>query len=139
MKMAELRDKDTGSLQSMEKELTENLFAVRLQKRSGQLENTAKLSLTKRELAQVKTVLRARELGLEVIETHPDAKGEKKSKPAAKQAKPAHKPAAKKHAAAKSKGKPAKAKAKAPAPKAKSKSAAKSSAKPGKSPKSKKK
>lgn len=69
LKMSDLREKDTGSLQAMEKELTENLFAAKLQKRTGQLENTAKIVNAKRELARVKTVLRARELGLEVIET----------------------------------------------------------------------
>lgn len=69
MKMEELREKDKDSLVNLEKELTENLFAARLQKRTGQLENTAKIVGTKRDLARVKTVLRARELGLEVIET----------------------------------------------------------------------
>lgn len=124
--MSELREKDTGSLQTMEKELTENLFAARLQKRTGQLENTAKIMLTKRELAQVKTVLRARELGLEVIETGTGAKpAEKKAaKPVAKQQAKKSKPAAAKKAPAK-KGK---APAKAAAPKAKSKAAAKPAA-----------
>ena len=90
-KMNELREKDLASLQAIEKELTENLFAARLQKRTGQLENTAKIAQTKRELARVKTLLRARELGLEVIETHA-AGGEKKAeKPAKKAAAPAKK------------------------------------------------
>lgn len=79
IKMSELREKDQDSLVNLEKELTENLFAARLQKRTGQLENTAKIAGTKRDLARVKTVLRARELGLEVIETPtPGAKTEKK-------------------------------------------------------------
>ena len=119
--MSELREKDTGSLHSMEKELTENLFAARLQKRTGQLENTAKIMLTKRELAQVKTVLRARELGLEVIESGAGAKSgdeKKTAKPQAKQAKKS-KPVAKKAPAKKGK-----APVKAAAPKAKSKAAA---------------
>lgn len=109
MKMSELREKDTGSLHALETELQENLFAARLQKRSGQLENTAKIALTKRDLAQVKTVLRARELGLEVIET-PSADASKKS-----EKKAASTPATKSAAA---KGK-AKSKAKAKAPKGK--------------------
>lgn len=118
MKMSELREKDIGSLQNMENELQENLFAARLQKRSGQLENTAKISATKRDLAQVKTVLRARELGLEVIETaSPDATKKTDKKAASSPAK---------SAAAKGK---AKIKAKAPkgkkAPKAKKTPAAK--------------
>jgi len=136
MKMNELREKDTGSLQSLEKELTENLFAARLQHKSGQLENTAKITLTRRELARIKTVLRARELGLEVIET-PSADSKKEEK----KAKPTEKPAAKAKSAAAKKA-PAK-KGKAPAAKAKAKSAkTKSAAKPakaGKKPASKKK
>jgi large subunit ribosomal protein L29 len=136
MKMSELREKDTGSLHTMERELTENLFAARLQKRSGQLENTAKILLTRRELAQVKTVLRARELGLEVIEA-PAHDAEKK--PAKAEHKTEHKaksaPAAKHKApAAKHKAKESKSKSKA------SKPAAKPAAKKaGKKPASKKK
>ena len=124
MKMSELREKDTGSLQALEKELAENLFAARLQNRSGQLENNAKLSNTRRDLARVKTVLRARELGLEVIEsptTEKSAPSKKAEKPAKKEEKaPKGKPAAKAKAA------PAKAKAKTAA---KAKSSAKKPAK----------
>lgn len=113
LKMSELREKDKDALVNLEKELTENLFAARLQKRTGQLENTAKIALTKRDLARVKTVLRARELGLEVIET-PAAGTEKKAekKPAA--AKAAVAKAAKAEEKKKGKAKPA-AKAKASA------------------------
>lgn len=129
MKMSELREKDTGSLQIMERELTENLFAARLQKRSGQLENTAKIANTKRELAQVKTVLRARELGLEVIETAAPAT-EKKAKTGTHDGKTEAAKAAPKKPETK---KVAKGKAKAaPAKKTKTKSAAKAVAKPAK-------
>lgn len=125
MKISELREKDTGSLRNMEKELAEGIFAARLQKRTGQLENVAKIGQQRKELARVKTILRARELGLEVIETRsPDAapKKEKKAeaKPAAKknEKKGAKKPAAKAKAASKP-AKKTKAAAK-PAKKAKS-------------------
>jgi large subunit ribosomal protein L29 len=150
VKMNELREKDTGSLHILERELTENLFAARLQKRSGQLENTAKIHNTKRELAQVKTVLRARELGLEVIETpvpgtktgtatdkkakSPAHDGKTVAKPAAGSKKPAGKPAHKPAQAKKSAKKPGKPAAKQGAkkavkPVAKAKSAAKSAKK----------
>ena len=125
LKMSDLREKDKDALVNLEKELTENLFAARLQKRTGQLENTAKIALTKRDLARVKTVLRARELGLEVIETPSADKAEKKAK--------ATKPAAEKAAAAKKEEKK-KGKAK-PAAKAK---AAKSEKKTEKKAESKK-
>ena len=112
LKMSELREKDQDSLVNLQKELTENLFAARLQKRTGQLENTAKIVHTKRDLARVNTVLRARELGLEVIETTTPDKAEKKPKKVekteskkgkepAKKAKAESKPAKKTKAAAK--------------------------------------
>ena len=82
LKISELREKDVESLQKIERELTENLFAARLQKRTGQLDNVSKISLAKRDLARVKTVLRARELGLEVIETASPESKEKKAKQA---------------------------------------------------------
>ena len=126
LKMSELREKDQDSLVHLEKELTENLFAARLQKRTGQLENTAKIAGTKRDLARVKTVLRARELGLEVIETPTPgaAKTDKKkaTKPSKsvkveakkKLKKESGKKPAKKAKAAKADAKPAKAKAAKP-------------------------
>lgn len=118
LKISDLREKDQDALVNLEKELTENLFAARLQKRTGQLENTAKIATTKRDLARVKTVLRARELGLEVIETPvAGAEGKKaEKKPAAKAAVAK---AAKKEEKKKGKAKPA-AKAKA-APKSEKK------------------
>lgn len=127
MTMSELREKDLSALQSLEKELTENLFAARLQKRTGQLENTAKIATTKRDLARVKTVLRARELGLEVIET-PSPGAAKKPAKTAKTEKASGKQAAGSKPAAKAKVKP-QAKAKAKAAKPAAKKAAKSAGK----------
>lgn len=128
IKMSDLREKDIDSLHVMEKELTENLFAARLQKRTGQLGNTAKIAHTKRDLARVKTVLRARELGLEVIET-PAAGGEKKAEKPAKKAAPAKKEQKKSAKAAPK----AKAKASGKSEKKKTKAAAKPAKKAGKS------
>ena len=130
MKMEELREKDKDSLVNLEKELTENLFAARLQKRTGQLENTAKIVGAKRDLARVKTVLRARELGLEVIETPVAGAKPEKKKPSK-----AVKVEAKKKQAKESAKKPAKkakkevkAAAAKPAPKAKAEKADKKKA-----------
>jgi large subunit ribosomal protein L29 len=134
--MEELREKDKDSLVNLEKELTENLFAARLQKRTGQLENTAKIVGTKRDLARVKTVLRARELGLEVIETNAQAgaKVEKKkpSKSVKLEAKKKQAKESAKKPVKKDKKKEAKAAAK-PAPKAAAKSEKKTEKKAGKS------
>jgi large subunit ribosomal protein L29 len=54
----ELREKGVADLRLREKELAEQLFALRLQKVTGQLEKPSKVRAAKRELAQVLTVLR---------------------------------------------------------------------------------
>ncbi len=55
-KMRELREKAEGDLALREKELAEQLFALRLQKVTGQLEKPSKIRSAKRELARVLTV-----------------------------------------------------------------------------------
>jgi large subunit ribosomal protein L29 len=57
-KLRELREKGEPDLRSREKELAEQLFALRLQKTTGQLEKPSKIREAKRELARVMTVLR---------------------------------------------------------------------------------
>ncbi len=61
MKIRELREKSEGELRGREKELAEQLFALRLQKVTGQLEKPAKIRDAKRELARVLTVLRQKQ------------------------------------------------------------------------------
>lgn len=61
MKIRELRDKSEGELRGREKELAEQLFALRLQKVTGQLEKPAKVREAKRELARVLTLLREKQ------------------------------------------------------------------------------
>jgi large subunit ribosomal protein L29 len=57
-KLRELRDKTEADLQIREKELAEQLFALRLQRTTGQLEKPSKFRDARRELAKVLTVLR---------------------------------------------------------------------------------
>ncbi|KAB2969907.1 MAG: 50S ribosomal protein L29 [Thermoanaerobaculia bacterium] len=57
-KLRELRDRTEGDLRHREKELADQLFALRLQKTTGQLEKPSKIREAKRELARVLTVLR---------------------------------------------------------------------------------
>ena len=57
-KVQELREKDETGLIAREKELAEQLFALRLQKVTGQLEKPSKVREAKRELARVMTVQR---------------------------------------------------------------------------------
>jgi large subunit ribosomal protein L29 len=56
-KLQELREKGEADLRLREKELAEQLFALRLQKVTGQLEKPSKVRDAKRELARVLTVL----------------------------------------------------------------------------------
>ncbi|MGD2113667.1 MAG: 50S ribosomal protein L29 [Acidobacteriota bacterium] len=57
MRASELRDKTPAELREQETELSEQLFALRLQKVTGQLENPSKIREVKRDLARVLTVL----------------------------------------------------------------------------------
>ena len=58
----ELNGLTTDQLQNREKELKEQLFNLRFQLATGQLENTASLKTVRKNIARVKTVLRQQEL-----------------------------------------------------------------------------
>jgi large subunit ribosomal protein L29 len=58
MKAAELRDLAAEDLGTRERELTDQLFRMRIQKSMGQLENPDKMRTVRRDLARVKTVQR---------------------------------------------------------------------------------
>ena len=58
----ELNGLTTDQLLSREKELKEELFNLRFQLATGQLENTASLKNVRKNIARVKTVLRQQEL-----------------------------------------------------------------------------
>ena len=58
MKASKLQDMSTDELQSKDKELTQELFNLRFQLHTGRLENSAKLSAVKKDIARVKTILR---------------------------------------------------------------------------------
>ena len=58
MRASELREKTVDELLDQERELAEKLFALRLQKVTGQLESPAKVRQARRDLARVLTVLR---------------------------------------------------------------------------------
>jgi large subunit ribosomal protein L29 len=58
MKAAELRDLAADELGVKERELTDQLFRMRIQKSMGQLESPEKIRTVRRDLARVKTVLR---------------------------------------------------------------------------------
>ena len=58
----ELNGLPTDKLLDREKELKEQLFNLRFQLATGQLENTASLKQVRKDIARVKTVLRQQEL-----------------------------------------------------------------------------
>ena len=57
MKTAELRQKDVAGLQTEVKELQKAHFGLRMQKATQQLNNTATLRSTRRDIARAKTIL----------------------------------------------------------------------------------
>jgi len=61
MKAAQFREQTAEELREKERELAEQLFALRLQQVTGQIENPAKLRLVRRDLARVMTVLREKQ------------------------------------------------------------------------------
>jgi large subunit ribosomal protein L29 len=58
MKSNELRDLSVDELEAKARELRGELFNVRIRKTTGQLENTARLSTLRRDIARAETILR---------------------------------------------------------------------------------
>jgi large subunit ribosomal protein L29 len=58
MKAQELRDQTVEELQDKERDLADQLFALRLQKVTGQLEKPARMRDVRKDMARVLTVLR---------------------------------------------------------------------------------
>ena len=61
MKASQLRDQTMEELQDRERELSEQLFALRLQKVTGQLEKPARVRQVRKDLARVLTILHERQ------------------------------------------------------------------------------
>ena len=57
MKASEFRDLSIEELSVKEKELAESLFNLKFQHATGQLDNTAQLKRTRKDIARVKTIL----------------------------------------------------------------------------------
>lgn len=58
MKASEMREQTVEELLDKERDLAEQLFALRLQKVTGQLEKPSRVSAVRKDLARVMTVLR---------------------------------------------------------------------------------
>ena len=61
MKAKELRDLSIDELNQKAKDLTDELFKLRLRHATGQLDSTAQKGKVKKDIARVKTVLRGKE------------------------------------------------------------------------------
>lgn len=63
MKISELRELDEQQLKDQLKEHYQELFNLRFQQVMGKLTATGRPRVVKREIAQIKTIIRERELG----------------------------------------------------------------------------
>ncbi len=64
MKAFELRDLENEDLLLREQELKEELFNLRFQLATGQLDNHARIKQAKTDIARIRTILREREIEL---------------------------------------------------------------------------
>jgi large subunit ribosomal protein L29 len=62
MKAAELRDLSAEELREKLRELQEELFNLRFQLATGQIENVSRIRAVRRDIARLKTVQQQREL-----------------------------------------------------------------------------
>lgn len=63
MKANELRDLTREELLKRERDLKEEAFNLRFRHSTGQLENTARMKLVRKDIARIETILREKELG----------------------------------------------------------------------------
>lgn len=62
MQIKEIRELSTAEMVAKEQEFKKELFNLRFQLATGQLENTARLRQVRKTIARIKTVLREQEL-----------------------------------------------------------------------------
>ena len=65
--LLDMRSKSDDDLKSELKNMQEELFNLKFQKATEQLENSQKICRVKQDIARVKTVLRERELGISAV------------------------------------------------------------------------
>lgn len=64
MKAAEIRKLDDAKLEETLKDLKEELFNLRFQSATGQLDNPMRIREVKKDIARVKTIVTERKLGI---------------------------------------------------------------------------
>jgi len=65
MRIDEIRERTDDELQTLTQQLQEDLYKLRVQKSTNQLEDTNAARRVRKDLARVNTVIRARMLGRE--------------------------------------------------------------------------
>lgn len=75
----QLEDLDSAALTEKLRESKEELFNLRFQKATGQLENPGRFKAVKRDIARIYTVIRERELGIRATPAPAAASTSKKS------------------------------------------------------------
>lgn len=86
MKTIEVRDLDSEELAVRLSELKEEIFNLRFQKATGQLDDHRQIRRVKRDVARIRTILRERELA--AWEEQQEAVAEAVPEPAAAEARP---------------------------------------------------
>ena len=76
MKAQELRDKTPDQLRDQLASLKKEAFNLRFQKATGQLENTSRMQVVRRDAARVKTILNQKAAVAASAEQKPDQKAE---------------------------------------------------------------
>lgn len=66
MKAKELRNKSVDELNKTVSDLKTELFNLRFQLATGELDNPMRIKMVKKDIARIKTVLRERELNINV-------------------------------------------------------------------------
>jgi large subunit ribosomal protein L29 len=74
-KPGELRELADGDLEDRLRESREELFNLRFQAATGQLESHGRLRAVKRDIARIYTIMRERELGITAVVDADDAGG----------------------------------------------------------------
>ena len=68
-KASELRELGNEELLNKLREAKEELFNLRFQAATGQLESHGRLNAVRKEIARIYTIMRERELGISTVET----------------------------------------------------------------------
>lgn len=85
-KPAELRELSDPELVERLREAKAELFNLRVQNATGQLDNHRRLQVVRREIARIYTIIRERELGLSAAPAELEAATEEAETPASEQA-----------------------------------------------------